>query len=117
AKETVDRSKADAAYVAADARVRDYHQLFEKVRLALLPLLAALLVMLVMIAVTIGLPRRLRTAVPYYVGAAACVALLVLTVQTPPADRAGPTATNQVAKLDAKANQEVPLVEGALERE
>ncbi len=62
----------------AQIRLRQYQDWFARLSRLTVPLLALLLVVLVLLGVFLGLPRRFRIAVPYYAGLTACAVLMVV---------------------------------------
>jgi hypothetical protein len=71
----------DHDYRAALAALASYDDFIHRARFVGAPALGALLMLAALVCLLLGLGRRLARALPYYVGAAACVAAAVLLVQ------------------------------------
>jgi hypothetical protein len=111
-------ARKDNEYHAALIKVKGYDDSIDRMRLAGISVVEAILVLAALICLILGLFRRLVRALPYYAATAACVAMVVILARAtlPIAPREHP-GEKQVAELPKSEARPSPLAAKAVRPE
>ncbi len=110
ARTAAEGAKEDPQYKAALAALGRYQDFFDKLRRTGLPAAEAVLLLAAVGFLVVALTRRIRRALPYYAGVAACAMVLVLLVkgQIGVEPQAAKKGENQVALAPTGAPRDHP---------